>query len=83
MATQRPAPQPLTAANVHEVLGPMDDELVARIIATGATVEELIEAFEWFNADDYMGREVKHPFVGVVAEVCEILQEELPEPEGR
>ncbi|RUX98106.1 MULTISPECIES: hypothetical protein [unclassified Mesorhizobium] len=43
---------PLTREEVILVLGPSDETLVAEIIATGASLEELREAWAWLNEDE-------------------------------
>ncbi|HEY5225164.1 MAG TPA: hypothetical protein VIJ06_00090 [Methylovirgula sp.] len=41
----------LTRDDVISVLGPVDDSLVAEILATGASLMELEQAWAWLNAD--------------------------------
>ncbi|WP_345900373.1 hypothetical protein, partial [Martelella sp. UBA3392] len=43
---------PMTREEVEAVLGPVDDVLVADLISTGASAEELREAWAWFNSDE-------------------------------
>jgi hypothetical protein len=42
----------LTHEDVRVVLGPVDDSLVAEIVATGASPEELAEAYAWVTNDE-------------------------------
>ena len=42
----------LTRKNVTAMLGEFDDEVVAEIIATGATPEELAQAHAWLAHDE-------------------------------
>ena len=42
----------MTRDDIVSVLGPVEDMLVAELQATGASVEELREAFGWFNSDE-------------------------------
>jgi hypothetical protein len=42
----------LTHEDVQVVLGPVDDSLVAEIVATGASREELAEAYAWVANDE-------------------------------
>jgi len=42
----------LTRKDVTAMLGEFDDEVVAEIIATGATPEELAEAHAWLANDE-------------------------------
>lgn len=74
-------PHPATAAEVVEILGRADDDLVMRILATGASAAEVLEAFTWANADDQIGTELERRPRGAAAQVYEILKSEEPEPE--
>lgn len=74
---------PLTAAVVEQLLGEIDQTVIADILATGATPEELIEAQEWLDSDDYIGARLKRPMTGTVARLCDILEAEMSPPEER
>lgn len=71
----------MTREDVIGVLGPVDDELIVTILGTGATREELEEAFGWLNADDVLGRQLRRQPSGKVAELCEILERQEWEPD--
>jgi hypothetical protein len=43
---------PLTRADVLSVVGPADEVMIADVIATQATFEELSEAWAWANSDE-------------------------------
>ena len=76
--------RPATAAEIIEIVGPLEDAVLMRIAETGATPGEELEAFTWATADDQIGTELEHLPRGVVAQVYEILKREEPEPdEGR
>lgn len=76
--------QAATASEIVAICGHLDDGVVARIVATGATPAEVLEAFTWFSADDQIGTELQHGRTGAVGAVYDILLEEEPEPdEGR
>lgn len=64
----------ITRADVEEFIGDASDHLIARIIATGATREELAEAAREMELGAGELREVD---TGRVNELCEILREEL------
>lgn len=70
----------LTREEVVSVLGPLDDETIAEIVQTGATYEELREAFAWANEDEaFMGQ--GRPLPGTrVGRLIELLQ---PDEEER
>jgi hypothetical protein len=72
-----------TAAEIREIVGSLDDVVVMRIIETGATPAEVLEAFTWATADDQIGTELDRGPRGVVAEVYDILKLEEPEPEDQ
>jgi hypothetical protein len=67
--------EPISAAELHRLLGDLDDATSARILATGASEAEIVEARQWLTADDQLGTELEHGRRGVVGEVYEILSE--------
>jgi len=42
----------MTCDDVIAILGPVDETLVAEVVATGAMQAELAEAFAWANNDE-------------------------------
>jgi hypothetical protein len=73
--------RPATAAEIVEILGPLDDAVLMRIVDTEATPAEVLGAFTWATADDQIGTELGHRPRGVVARVYDILRREEPEPD--
>ena len=73
--------QSATASEIIGIVGHLDDGVVARILATGATPAEVLEAFTWATADDQIGTELRHGRSGVAGEVYEILMQDEPDPE--
>jgi hypothetical protein len=71
--------QPSRPATAAEIAGRLDDELLGRIIATGAIPAEVLEAFTWANADDQIGTELQRRPRGAAAQVYELLKEAEPE----
>jgi hypothetical protein len=63
-----------TGQEIRNILGPVDDEMVAAILRTGASSGEMLEAFEWLNDDDYMGTQLQRPMNDNVRRVCELLE---------
>jgi hypothetical protein len=63
----------MTREEVVSVLGPVDDETVAAILSTGASLDELREAWAWAYQDDaLMGQ--GQPLPGSrVAELIDLL----------
>jgi len=52
--------RPATAAEITEIVGPLDDAVLIRIIETEATPAEVLEAFTWATDDDQIGTELEH-----------------------
>lgn len=71
----------LTRDEIIAVLGPSDEELLAEIIATGASAADLAEAWAWLNADDALIQEGRAPPTGKVAELIDLLIAGPEEPE--
>lgn len=64
---------PLTRDDLEAVLGPIDDEKAAAILATGASQEELVEAWTWAAGDSEPLAAAGKSLTGRVADVYEIL----------
>jgi hypothetical protein len=75
--TQRPA----TAQDIRSIIGELEDGVVASILRTGATREEVLEAFTWATADDFLGSELERSRRGAVGAVYDILRAEDEDPE--
>jgi hypothetical protein len=65
----------LTRERVAAVLGPVDDVLVAQIIGTGASEDELIEAYAWIAAEDALMNEGRALPTGRVGNLVRLLAE--------
>jgi hypothetical protein len=63
----------LTREGVVDALGRTDDLVIAEIIATGATREELVEAQAWIANDDPLLASGRSRATGRVAQLVEIL----------
>ena len=72
-----------TTAEIIEIVGPLDDAVLMRIVETEATAAEVLEAFTWTTADDQIGTELERRPRGAVARVYEILKREEPEADER
>ena len=70
---------PATGEEIRTILGPIDDTLLASLLAVGATSAEVLEAQTWLNSDDYLHRSLHHGQTGRVAALVEILEAEEPE----
>jgi uncharacterized protein (DUF433 family) len=77
----------LTRKDVTAMLGELDDVVVAEIIATGATPEELAEAHAWLANDEPLMNAGRPLPTGRVARVVDIVaaigEEEEQEAAGR
>ena len=63
----------MTSDDVITILGPVDETLVAEVIATGATQAELTEAFAWANNDEALMGEGRRLPTGRTAALVELL----------
>ena len=73
--------QAATASEIVAICGHLDDGVITRILATGATRDEVLEAFTWFSADDQIGTELQRGKQGAVGAVYDILMREEPDPD--
>jgi hypothetical protein len=71
----------LTRKDVVATLGPLDDSVVAEIIATGATPEELAQARAWLANDEALINSGKPLPTGRMADIIEILAAQEQEEE--
>ncbi|QWW71065.1 hypothetical protein [Rhizobium sp. WYJ-E13] len=71
----------MTSDDVIAILGPVDNTLVADVIATGATQAELAEAFAWVNNDEALMGEGRRLATGRVAALIELLTSDEEEPQ--
>ncbi|MGH6819209.1 MAG: hypothetical protein ACREC1_10620 [Methylovirgula sp.] len=63
----------MTRDDVVAVLGPVDETLLAEIVASNATRDELAQAWAWLNSDDALIGELRHLPNGKVAELINLL----------
>lgn len=69
----------MTREEILSVVGPADEVLLADIMATGASLEDLREAWGWLNGDEALMSEGR-PLPGTrVAELIDLLEPEAPE----
>ncbi len=64
----------LTRDEVTSVLGSVDETLAVELLATGASLAELEEAWAWLNSDESLINEYKPLPSGRVAQLIDILQ---------
>lgn len=75
----KPAGHTLDRDQVIHVLGPIDDDTILRIIATGASKSQLLEARERLERPGEVAEETRHALTGVVGEIVEIVRVAEPE----
>jgi hypothetical protein len=69
--------KPATDSQIRKILGSAtDDDLVLAIRATAASFEEVLQAFEWLDDDNYMGKNRRKPVAGKAGEVFALLAED-------
>ena len=69
----------LTRKDVIAMLGELDDDVIAEIIASGATLEELAEAHAWLTNDEPLmnaGRPLPGGRVARVVDIIAAISEE-------
>jgi hypothetical protein len=71
----------LSAEDISAILGPAEETLVADIIRTGASREELAQAWAWVGSDEAMISDGRPLPGGRVAALMELLAPEEDEPE--
>ena len=68
----------LSRDDVIAIVGTLDDDRIAEIIATGASAAELTEAFTWLSQNGEAGARLGHSLSGTVARLYEILKRDEP-----
>jgi hypothetical protein len=71
----------LTRKDIIATLGPLDDSVVAEILATGATLEELAQARAWLANDEALINSGKPLPTGRTADIIDILAAQEQEEE--
>lgn len=65
---------PITRDEVISVLGPTDEVLVAELVASDASIEELRETWEWLNNEEALigaGRPLPGPMVSRLIDILD------------
>lgn len=55
---------PATGQEIREILGPVDYELINQVLQVGADRNEVLQAFERLDDDDYIGAQLEKPLEG-------------------
>jgi len=72
---------PLTREDILSVVGPADEAMIADLIATRATLEELSQAWAWVNSDEALINAGRPLPSGRTAELVELLASQDDEDE--
>ncbi len=64
----------ISRSDMEKILGPLDNQLAAEIVALDPSVDELAQAFYWLNAEDAMVADRKNMPTGKVADLVGILE---------
>jgi hypothetical protein len=67
---------PMTHQEIVSVLGPADETLVAEIMATGASLQELGEAWAWLNGHEALMNEGRPLPETIVADLIALIEPE-------
>lgn len=68
--------KPATDSQIKRILGRSDSDIIMAIQKTGASEEEVLQAFEWLDDDDHIGKDAKKRLTGNVLRVFDLLREE-------
>jgi hypothetical protein len=77
--------RPLTRKDVTAALGDVDETVIADIMQTGATADELAEAHAWLTNNEPLmnsGKPLAAGRIGRLVEILGNLEEEEPGPAG-
>jgi hypothetical protein len=67
---------PATGHEIRNILGPIDDQLMLAIQNTGATPNDVLQALEWLEDDNYMFQ-LRKKLNEKVLHVCEIILSDM------
>jgi hypothetical protein len=65
-----------TASEIREIVGPLEDEVVAQILDVEPTSAEVLDAYTWLRADERVQSRLERELHGKAARVFEILEQE-------
>ena len=68
---------------VTAIVGHMDDEYITAIVDSGASADDVLQAFTWFNSEEAIGQDPEHHMTDQVRRVYQILVTAQGEDEER
>lgn len=79
--TNVPQPAPATASEIRDIVGRVEDDIVAQILDIGPTSAEVLDACTWLRSDERRQQRLDHELHGRAARVLAILEVALPDIE--
>ena len=79
MPTNKVDSRNASASEIREIVGPIDEEAIVRILEIEPTIADVQRAYQWLRADEYQSRNKESNLAGKAAEVFEILDDEFPD----
>lgn len=74
METHKAAPRAATASEIRDIVGPVEDQVVERILDEAPTNAEVLEAFTWLRTDPRLRHRPGFELEGKAARILEILE---------
>lgn len=82
IADDRTRLQAATASDIRQIVGEVEDEVIAQIVDIGATSAEVLDAYTRYRSDQLQERRLDYELHGKAARVFEILRAEEGDDEG-
>ena len=74
MKAEKKQERPATGSQIQKILGPaIDENVITDILQTDATLDEIMQACEWLDDDDYMGAGLQRTMQSKIRNVYDIL----------
>lgn len=70
------ASHPATATEIRDIVGPIEDDVIAKILEIEPTGTEVLDAYTWFRSDERLQFRLDREPHGRTARVLEILERE-------
>ena len=77
------APLQVTHEQVTTIVGHMDDEYITAIVDSGASADDVLAAFTWFNSEEAIAQDPGHHMTDQVRRIYAILARAQGEDEER
>jgi len=69
-----------SAAQIREVIGPFEAEVIAQVLALEPTLDDVQLAYKWLRSDEHLLRGMDSSLLtGKAAQVFEVLDAEFPD----